>query len=178
MVSLPPNPFACPQTSRRLPPPLAYRERRGAAFCNARFARYAAFCNARFLARFARYAAFCIARFLARCMSSGHSARPLCLPSDFLRLRSGLPTESSMNGTARPCENSTTDIANTANRLFFCTRHVLAPVSRESFSAGLCRAKTTETCAKWCPCPKSLSGYPHLLPTESAVARLFVTLAS
>ncbi len=59
-----------------------------------------------------------------------------------------LPTESHMNGAARPCENSTIDIANTANRLFFRTRHVLAPISGESFSAGLCRAKTTEAGAK------------------------------
>ncbi len=47
-----------------------------------------ALCIARFLAhRYAmRYAAFCIARFLARCMFSGHSARPLCLPQVSRRL--------------------------------------------------------------------------------------------
>ncbi len=65
---------------------------------------------------------FCNARFLARCLSSSLSASSLCLfsdlsllrlgsSSDFLRLRSCLPTESYMNGGARPCENPTTNIA-------------------------------------------------------------------
>ncbi len=34
-------------------------------------------------------------------------------------LRSGLLAESSMNGTARPYENSTADIANTATEFIF-----------------------------------------------------------
>ncbi len=53
-----------------------------------------------------------------------------------------------MNGEARPYENSTTDIANTATRLFFCTRHVLTTYFGSSLSVGLRLAKTTEIRAK------------------------------
>ncbi len=53
-----------------------------------------------------------------------------------------------MKGGERPCENSTTNTANTATSLFFRTRHVLTTYFRESFSAGLLPAKTTEVRAK------------------------------
>ncbi len=73
--------------------------------CSSRCLLRTTLCNARFLARFARYAAFCIARFLARFLHSDLSPLRLGSSSDFLRLRSCLPTESSMNGEVRPCEN-------------------------------------------------------------------------
>ncbi len=95
--------------------------------------RYAALCIARFLARFARYAAFCIARFLARFLHSDLSPLRLGSSSDFLRLRSSLLTESSMNGRAKPCENSTTNTAILPLGYAFRQEYVLAPISGESF---------------------------------------------
>ncbi len=48
-----------------------------------------------------------------------------------------------MNGTGRPCENSTTDTAILPLDYAFAQGMCLYPL-RESFSAGLRRAKTTE----------------------------------
>ncbi len=159
-----------PQVSRRLPPPLAYRElheRHGEAvrkrpqilpilqtdyffaqgMClhifvgsfsvGLRRAKTTEICAKEGLC----YAAFCIARFPARCSCS-----------DLSLLRSSLPTESSMNGRERPCENSTTNTAILPLGYAFRQEYVLAPISGESFSAGLLPAKTTEVWAKWCPC--------------------------
>ncbi len=53
-----------------------------------------------------------------------------------------------MNGAARPCENSTTDTAILSLDYAFTQGMYLHLNSRESFSAGLCRAKITGTCAK------------------------------
>ncbi len=134
------------------------------------------FCNARFLARFARYAAFCIARFLARCMFSGHSARPLCLPSDFSAIAFRLVYRGLYERQSETVRKLDHKYCHIAVRLCFQTRVCACTYLRGEFLADrlFCRllapllpAKTTETCAKWCPCPKSLSGYPHLLPTES-----------
>ncbi len=63
-------------------------------------------------------------------------------------LRLGLPTEVFMNGRERPCENSTTNTAILPLGYAFRQEYVLASISGESFSAGLCRAKITETCVK------------------------------
>ncbi len=87
---------------------------------------HAAFCNARLLAhRYAMlfvslgYAALC--RFLAPLAPRPQTTlRAFSACSQTSRqLRLGLPTESSMNGRARPCENSTTNTANTATEFIF-----------------------------------------------------------
>ncbi len=129
---------------------------------------------------------FCIARFLARSSSSdlllSHSGLPANLsacPQAFSLLRSSLPTESSMNGTARPCAalrlfvslaSSLRSLRCFLYRSLPSSLHVLRPLCTPSLLA-----------------PKSSRGCPHLLPTEShmngaarpfAALRLFVTLAS
>ncbi len=53
-----------------------------------------------------------------------------------------------MNGRERPCENSTTNTAILPLGYAFRQEYVLAPISGESFSAGLLTAKTTEVRAK------------------------------
>ncbi len=53
-----------------------------------------------------------------------------------------------MNGRERPCENSTTNTAILPLGYAFRQEYVLAPISGESFSAGLLPAKTTEICDK------------------------------
>ncbi len=76
-----------------------------------------------------------------------------------------------MNGRERPCENSTTNTAILPLGYAFRQEYVLAPISGESFSAGLCRAKTTEVCAVVVSLPSGLlllrSGLP---PSLLAVA--------
>ncbi len=53
-----------------------------------------------------------------------------------------------MNGGARPYENSTTNTAILPLEYASKQEYVLAPISEESFSAGLLPAKTTEVCDK------------------------------
>ncbi len=103
------------------------------------------------------------------CIAFGLVLRTLCLSSDLWRLRSCLPAESSMNGRERPCENSTTNTAILPLGYAFRQEYVLAPISGESFSAGLLPAKITEVRAKEGLClslsrsdlPSDLSAVAH-----------------
>ncbi len=107
-------------------------------------------------------------RFLARCLSSSLSASSFCLFSDLsaVALRFAHRELHERRGkTVRKLDHRYCHIV---VRLCFCTRHVLAPNSRESFSAGLCRAKITEICAKWCPCPQVSRRLPPPLADREA----------
>ncbi len=52
-----------------------------------------------------------------------------------------------MNGAVRPCENPTTSIV-VLPLVYFFAQGMCLCLLRSGFSAGLRRAKTTETCAK------------------------------
>ncbi len=52
-----------------------------------------------------------------------------------------------MNGTGRPCENPTTNIA-VLPLVYFFAQGMCLYLLRSGFSAGLRRAKTTEVCGK------------------------------
>ncbi len=121
-------------------------------------------------------------------MFSGHSARPLCLPSDFsaiafrlapkpLCLFSNLSAvtlrlahrelHERQGETVRKLDRKYCHIA---VRLCFQTRVCAYYPFGESFSAGLLPAKTTEagakiteTCDKWCPCHQAFSRLPSPL---------------
>ncbi len=98
-------------------------------------------------------------------MFSGHSARPLCLRPSLSLLRSGLPTESFMNGTARPYENSTINTAILPSVYFFAQGMYLY-LLRSGFSVGLHRAKITAVRAKEGLC---LSRLRSSLPSEDSM---------
>ncbi len=90
-----------------------------------------------------------------------------------------------MNGTVRPYENPTTNIA-VLPLVYFFAQGMCLYLLRSGFSVGLRLAKTTEVWAKWCPCPQAFSRLRSCLPTESsmngevrpfAALRLFLSLA-
>ncbi len=109
-----------------------------------------------------RYAAFCIARFLARSSSSdlllSHSGLPASLsacPQTSRQLPTPLAYRELHEWRGEAVRKPDHKYCHIAVRLCFCTRHVLAPISGESFSVGLRLAKITEARAKWYPCPQA-----------------------
>ncbi len=65
-----------------------------------------------------------------------------------------------MKGAGRPCENSTVNIVILPPDYRVKIEYVLIPNSGEKFLGRSHRAKTTEICAKWCPCPQTSRRLP------------------
>ncbi len=153
---------ACSQISRRLPPPLAYREtheRRGEAVRKLDHK----YCH--IVVRLC----FCIRHVLAHIRGESFSVGLHLAKITGVRAKEGLCL--SLLRYAALC--NARFLARFARYAAFCIARFLArslssdlPVLRSGLFSGLpaktteAGAKITETCDRWCPCPQTSRGYP------------------